>query len=527
MNKKQYLFFVALMLIIKINASDHNIKDYGAKDALNQLSTVAIQAAIDAANKEGGGTVIIPKGIFVTGTLFLKSNVTIKLKKQAFLYGSTNLADYAEVPIATEEPHFSKCVFYANGIDNFKIIGDPYSEINGRGYFFKHSPERPKLFRIENSTNIEFDNAIIKNSGSWCIYFRECDSVFIHHTSVYNKENHNNDGMNFDGCSNVRIEDCNLQVEDDAICLKSSVDKICENITVKNCTVSSYWASLKFGTASKTGFRNIKVTNCQFFDSRHGTIKLLAVDGAIIENVEISDIKMYNCGGPIFIRLGNRGRTYDTSIKQVYSTDVKPEGRPVGKIKNVILRNIEGRLTGRMEPPTEGIMFTGLPEHYIEDVVLENIRFSYTGFGDLDTKNREVPEDEARYPEQLFFGPLPSYGMYLRHIKGLKMKNIVMELRSHDNRPAMVLDDVLESSFENITTNVSPEAGSVAVLKNTKHITFKNIVQEKGVNAVLDIKGELSENIQLINTDISALGIATEGVFNDGASKTALSIKKE
>ncbi len=486
---------------------------------------MAIQKAIDLCASDGGGRVIIPKGSFITGTVFLKSNVTIKMEAGAELFGSNTLEDYAEVPIATEEPHFSKCLFYAKNQKNIKIIGHPRTEINGRGYFFKNSPERPKLFRIENSKNIEFYNVIVKNSGSWCVYFRECDSVSITKTAVYNKENRNNDGMNFDGCSNVWITDCNLQVEDDALCLKSSVNKICENIFITNCTVSSYWAALKFGTASKVGFRNIKVTNCQFFDCRHGTIKLLAVDGAIIEDVEISDIKMYNCSGPIFIRLGNRGRTYDKSIKQVYGSNVQPEGRPVGKIRNIKLKNIEGRLTGRIDPPTEGIMFTGLPNHYIENVVLENIHFSFTGFGDLDAKNREILEDEARYPEQLFFGVLPSYGMYLRHIKGLQLKNISFTLRNHDDRSAIVMDDVTDSSFENLNLAIKQAAGSVIVMKNAKDIALTKLKTKGKANYLVEVNGGNSKNITLSNTNIESLDIKAIATFANHANKKSFIIK--
>ena len=521
------MFFTLIVILSAktVSAQTYNILDYGAKSSHEELSTKAIQAAIDACSENGSGTVIIPKGTYVTGTLFLKSNVTIKMEANTELFGSSSILDYAEIPLGTEEPHFSKSLFYAAGQENIKIIGHPRSEINGKGYMFKHRPERPKLFRIENSKNIEFDNAILKNSGSWCVYFKECDSINIHHTSVYNKENRNNDGMNFDGCSNIKITDCNLQVEDDAICLKSSVDKICENIEVSNCTISSYWASIKFGTASKTGFRNIKVTDCQFFDSRHGAIKLLAVDGAILENVEFLNIKMYNCGGPIFLRLGNRGRDYSEPIKQVYKTDAKPEGRPVGKIRNITFKNIEGRLTGRIDPPTEGILFTGLPNHYIEDVTLENIHFSYTGFGNLDVKDRVVPEDEARYPEQLFFGILPSYGMYLRHVKGLKVKNVRMELRAHDNRPAIVMDDVVESSFENISFDIKPEASSAFVIKNSTVLKLDNLKSIGKVEYLMAIKGEKSERISLENTDIKALGITKEAIFLEGAGKKSVKMK--
>ncbi|NIJ44901.1 polygalacturonase [Wenyingzhuangia heitensis] len=521
------IILTCLVLLISVNtiAQDYNILDYGAKKSHNVVSTQAIQKAIDAAHKNGGGTVIVPKGQYVTGTLFLKSNVTIKMEANTELFGSSSLKDYADIPLGTEEPHFSKSLFYAKGQENIKIIGHPRSEINGKGYMFKHSHERPKLFRIENCNNIEFDNAIIKNSGSWCVYFKECDNIYIHHTSVYNKENKNNDGMNFDGCSNVTIRDCNLQVEDDAICLKSSVDKICENFLVENCTVSSYWASLKFGTASKTGFKNVVVRNCQFFDSRHGAIKLLAVDGAVIENVQISDIDLFNCSGPIFIRLGNRGRDYSKSIKQVYKKDAKPEGRPVGKIKNIHFKNINARLTGRMDPPTEGLMFTGLPNHYIENVTLENINFSYTGFGETNAKNNVVKEDEARYPEQLFFGVLPSYGMYLRHIKGLKIKNVTMGLRANDDRPAIVMDDVLNSDFENVTFDIKPKAGSGVLMHNSKNINLNNIKSVGKVAALLEVKGKMTKGIVIKNTEVKKLEAKKSFLLSEEVKRNAVKLK--
>ncbi|MEH0152622.1 glycosyl hydrolase family 28 protein [Limibacter armeniacum] len=519
---------VGLLLVSVANASDrvYNILDYGAKKSHKVVSTKAIQSAIDAAAEAGGGTVFFPKGTYVTGTLFLKSNIHLKLDEFVELFGSSSLEDYAELPVATEEPHFSKSLFYANGQENITITGHPRSEINGKGYMFKHSPQRPKLFRIEECRNIRFDNVTIKNSGSWCVYFRECDTIYFNKSAIYSKENRNNDGMNYDGCSNVWITDCNIQVLDDAICLKSSVDKICENFNILNCTISSYWASVKFGTASKSGFRNIKVTDCQFFDSRRGAIKLLAVDGAVIENVEMSNIKMYNCGGPIFLRLGNRGRDYSASIRQVFKSDVKPEGRPVGKIRNITFKNIEGRLTGRMDPPTEGIMFTGLPNHYIENVTMENIHFSYTGFGDLeDAKNREIPEDEARYPEQHFFGALPSYGMYIRHVKGLKMKNVTMSLRNHDNRPAIVMDDVRESSFEQLNLDIKPEAGAAIVLKNTQKLNIKHLKPVGKIENLIEIKGEDSKNINLTDTNINLLEAKNVVTYSENAKEKALKIK--
>lgn len=487
---KKILLFMMLIFGVGLSLAfgkSYNVRDFGARPSLTKLSTTAIQAAIDTANRDGGGEVIIPKGAYTTGTLFLRSNVTIRLEKGVELFGSSDLEnDYADVPIATEEPHFSKCLFYSLGQENITIIGHPNSEINGKGYMFKHSQQRPKLFRIEECKNVRFENVIFKNSGSWCIYFRECDNVNFYKCAIYNKENRNNDGMNYDGCSNVTIKDCNIQVEDDAICLKSSVDRACENFTVENCTVSSYWACLKLGTASKSAFKNITVRNSQFFDSRHGCIKILMVDGGSIDNVLFEDVDLFNCGGPIFIRLGNRGRDYSQSIKQVYSQGAKPEGRPIGTIKNITFRNMTARLTGRLDPPTEGMMFTGLPNHYIENVTLENIKFSYTGFGMTDGKRATPEEREADYPEQLRFGILPSYGLYARHIKGLKLSNVDFTLRGDDDRHAIVMDDVVLCELNDVTIDATEEAGSAIKIKHGLDIKTKNLRIFGGVKRAIE-----------------------------------------
>lgn len=498
---------ICLLFFISANAANKvfNIKEYGAKHSTNEkdapANTTAIQAAIDACSDNGGGIVLVPKGVYVTGTLHLKSNVTIQMEAWADLIGSPIIEDYTEVPVATEEPHFSRCLFYAEGAENIKITGENRSEINGRGYFFKFNRERPKLFRFEKCRNVEIENITVKNSGSWCVVFTECDSVKVSNITLYNKENRNNDGIDLDGCSNVWITGCNLQVLDDALCLKSSVDKICENIFISDCTVSSYTSAVKFGTASKTGFRNVRIKNCQFFDCWYGAIKLLAVDGAILEDVEISDIQLFDCNGPIFLRLGNRGRSYDKSIKQIYSEDAKPEGRPVGKLRNITIKNVEGTLRTRqgLYEFKECILLTGIPGHYIQDVTLENIHLSYAGYGDLDVRNREVPEMESRYPEQSHFGILPSYGMYLRHVKGLKVKNVTMALRCIDNRPAIMLDDVHESKFDQVSFDIKPEAGSALVIKNSSNIKLNKVIPSGGVEQLMEIEGGDSESIQLTN----------------------------
>ena len=271
---------------------------------------------------------------------------------------------------------------------------------------------------------------------------------------MYNN-NFNNDGLDLDGCEDVLIENCDIESGDDAICLKSSKNP-CRNIVVRNCRVASNTAPLKFGTSSHGGFINVRVTNCYFYDSPMGAIKLQLVDGGRMENVEISRIVMKNVGNPIFIRLGNRGSTFGGSRDKA----------PVGTLKNVRISDVVAEVTvedrekaaqapyknlkvdrspgvtDKEKAKSGPIMITGIPGHYVEDVVLENIKISYPGHGSEEDAKRVVPDDEDRYPEQYFFGVLPAWGAYVRHAKNVEFKNVELTQRGSDAREKIVLDDV-------------------------------------------------------------------------------------
>lgn len=265
--------------------------------------------------------------------------------------------------------------------------------------------------------------------------------------------NSNNDGFDIDGCENVLIENSEIHSHDDAICLKSSLNP-CRNIVVRNCNVSSITAALKFGTSSSGGFIDVDVSNCYFFDCPMGGIKLQSVDGARMENVNISRITMDNVGSPLFIRLGNRGRIYTGNTETGSDTGRgESEGAPVGSIKGIRISDVVANVTIQPRRGNEvtdkeiaeagPIMITGIPGHYVEDVLLENITISYPGGGTEEFAQAVVPEDETRYPEQRFFGILPAWGAYVRHAKNVEFKNVKMTTRTTDARERIVLDDVI------------------------------------------------------------------------------------
>ncbi len=480
MNRNILAIFMVLTAVICISdAAVLNVKDFGAVGDGEAMDTKALQAAIDACNEAGGGTVWIPFGEFQTGTLHLKSNVTLSLDHGAFILGSQDLLDYPVEDLRKAREGGPHCLFYAEDASNITIEG--LGVIDGRGTHiaFPRAKDgrlkngrlpRPRLLRFENCENLTFSGVTFTRPAFWGLHLVDCKNVHFDGITVrMRNNNYNNDGLDIDGCENVLIENCDIIAGDDAICLKSSKN-ICRNITIRNCKISSNTAALKFGTSSRGGFQDVTVENCYFYDCPMGAIKLQVVDGGHLENIDISRITMKNVGNPIFLRLGNRGRKYTKETKRTeggQGADVVPEGAPMGTFKNVRIRDVVAEVTiedrakaaeavyKNIKPNTTPgvtdqekaqfgpIMIAGIPGHCIENVVLENIEISFPGFGTAEDAKREVAEDVARYPEQFFFGVLPAWGAYIRHAKNVQFKNVTMTTREPDARERIFLDDVV------------------------------------------------------------------------------------
>lgn len=446
---KSNLLIVGILILFYSCGSaqnEFNILDFGAVGDGITLNTTSVQKAIDRCT-ENGGRVVVPSGSFVIGTIVLKSNVELHITEGGMLLGSTSLVDYSTTNQGSiEAPAFNKCLVYAENATNIKITGKGL--IDGRG-LKTNFPEkidgnlgdRPMLMRFINCQELHFLDVTFMNSASWCTHMIDCDNVRLQNVTIDSHVNINNDGFDLDGCRNVLIENCNIRSGDDAICLKSTTTRLTENIIVRNTRAASHTAAFKCGTSSRGGFKNISITDCDFSDSRMGVIKLMVVDGGILEDIHISDIKMDNVEGPIFIRLGNRGRKYDVPTEQVYKKEVESEGAAVGSVKNITIRNIKANVVGD-NLSRNGIMISGIPGHLIENVLFENIDISFPGGGTVEDSKRTIAEDIARYPEQFFFGTLPSWGAFIRHARNIEFKNVTMSTRTPDDREKIISNNV-------------------------------------------------------------------------------------
>ncbi|TWU54319.1 Exo-poly-alpha-D-galacturonosidase precursor [Rubripirellula tenax] len=440
-----------------------SIKSFGAVGDGVAIETAAVQKTIDACHDAGGGVVRVPAGDFQIGTIVLKSNITLSLDYGARLLGSTDVADYPTESLSRPREGDAHCLIYAENAKNITIEG--LGVIDGRGTHQhfprnrkggKNSGIRPRLMRLESCDDLAFSGVTYTRPAFWGLHLIDCTNVHFSAVTVrFRNNNFNNDGLDLDGCENVLIENCDLSTGDDAICLKSSKNP-CRNIVVRGCRMDSNTAALKLGSSSRGGFIDVTVTNCYFHDCPMGAIKLQSVDGGRLENVDISRITMKDVGCPLFMRLGNRGSTFGEeqgsatvgTLKNIRVSDVVAEViiEDRAKAAEAVYKNLKvdttPGVTDNEKSKAGPIMITGIPGHFVENVVLENIKISYPGNGTKEDARRTVPEDIDRYPEQFFFGVLPAWGAYIRHAKNIEFKNVQMTVRDADERPKVVVDDV-------------------------------------------------------------------------------------
>ena len=441
--RKIFIAFSLCVAVAQAGAADYNIVDFGAVGDTARLSTVAVQQAIDACSRAGGGRVIVPTGGYKIGTIVLKSNVNLHLEHGATLYGSTDLADYKPVKsdyLSLRTQTETIQLIYADDVDN--VVIDGHGTIDGRGKAFKklswndEGITRPHLLRFIRGRDITVKDITLRNSGCWMQHYLACDRLRIDGIRVKNRNNYNNDALDIDGCHDVIVTGMTADSDDDAITLKSTSPRLCENVTISNCVVSSHCNAIKLGTETNGGFRNINISGIavkpsedqtsQYFGLPRGisAISLEIVDGGVLENVSVSGITVEGTEAPIFVRLGNRARGY-------YNGQVIGN---VGIIRDVHIDNVIVRNAG-----ATGCSVTGLPGHPVENVRLSDILICHKGGG----KKTPVPADEKEkdFPEATMWDTLPAKGFFVRHARNVVFDNVEIRTDTPDERPEYVRED--------------------------------------------------------------------------------------
>ena len=473
-----------------------DVKLFGATGDGKALDSPAINQTIEAAAAAGGGTVFFPAGNYLSVSIHLKSNISLYLDQGATIVAAetSENAKY-DLPEPNQwdayqdfgHSHFHNSLIWGENLENISIVGP--GKIWGKGLVRQGNQSRTKaqndaLGNAPPAPRNAFGypnprDAVEPGWGNKSISLKLCRNVILRDFTIFHgghfailatgvdnltidnlKIDTNRDGIDVDACKNVRISNCTVNSPfDDGICPKSSFAlgyaRATENVTITNCQVSGYdegtlldgtykrafrnqngtfspTGRIKFGTESNGGFKNITVSNC-VFDYCRG-LALEAVDGALLEDVTITNITMRDISNsPFFLRLGFRGRG-------------PKETTTVGALRRVIISNV---VVYNADPKYASII-SGIPGHPIEDVLLSNIRIYSQGGGTKAQAALDPPEKEDTYPEPTMFGELPAYGFFIRHVKGIEMRDVEVSYMKDDARPPFILTDVVGADLLHI-----------------------------------------------------------------------------
>ncbi len=462
-----FLSLVSVVLFCRGEDNIYKITDFDIDQNGTSLNTVAIQKAINQAHTDGGGVIVFPEGTYLTGSIVLKSNVSLRLEKGATILGSSNRMDYTglnrwlaliladgqtNIGISGEgtiDGQGLELALHTDSLYHAGVIEDPnYSVRLSRPSEY----QRPQIIEMVNCKNVNITGVNIKDAACWVQTYDRCQNLFIDRINVYSDAYWNNDGLDISDCKNVRITNCIVNSADDGICLKShSPSHFNDSIYIGNCIVRSSASAVKFGTASSGGFKNVKIEHIKVYDTFRSAIAIESVDGGFLENIDISDIEAENTGNAIFIRLGKRNKNGEAgSLSNIKIRDIIVQIARERPDKDYIIRGPALPFFHNPFPSS----ITGIPGAQVKNVSIENVEITFSdnahkGYAYLPvTRLSDVPEKITNYPEFSMFGELPAWGFYVRHVDGLSLKNIKLIMTGKDFRPAWVFDDVLDLKLE-------------------------------------------------------------------------------
>ena len=504
-----------------------DVQTLGATGDGQTLDSPAINAAIDAVAAAGGGTVYVPPGVYRCGTVVLKSNVTLYLEAGATILGSADLVDYTPQPGPPPEGDANeRHLIFARDAENVTIAGP--GRIDGQGptywynrgrtpptddwgdvatYDYHFRPRPSPMLEFYQCTNLHIRDVQIENSPGWTLRPMACTNVFIHGITIRNPiHGPNCDGIDPTSCENLTISDCHIITADDAICLKSEdmyggPVRVSRNILITNCYLSGCCNGIKFGTATFGGYENVTISNCVIASSdgpmKERVIAGLAiemVDGGYIDGVTVSNIRMQRVRAPIFIRLGARHVPVDRSDDH--------EGKGQSFLRGVMISNLHA--TGA----TMTSSITGLPGSSVQDITLSDIHIDTdeaARYPDPSAKAmiRPVPEATRDYPEARMFGRLPAGGLYMRHVRGVRLRGTAFDTGPNDTRPTVFADDVHNIDIDGLSATPIANGGSVVHLVDTRHAFIRGIVAPQGCDALVRVEGKQSARIAITGCDLT------------------------
>lgn len=503
----------------------YNVRDFGAKGDGQSLDTAAVQAAIDACNKDQGGTVLVPAGTFVIGTVELKSNVTLYISAGGKLLGSGDGKQYHAadaVPLSGDATLGDGNVglIFAVKAENISVEGP--GTIDGNGKQFLRGPngepppagisgaKRPYHLLFYQCTNVRVRDVYLFACAFHSLRIVQCTHAKFEGLRIFNHVIQNNDGFHFVSSEHVHVSNCTVVCQDDACALFGS----CKFVTVTNCTFSTRWSIFRFGGGQA---ENIVVSNCIIYETYGCPIKLHCSPNSRFENMSFSNLIMKDVTGPIYIGAGPGRRNGETT-----------EPRPPGIVRNISFSNIRGNVVAEVKqypdvpfsshinPGEErsSIVLTASGGAIVENISFSDVHFTFEGGGTAEeAAKRDLPQVAGEY---FSIGAHPAYAFYARNVRGLSLSDVRFEVSKTDVRPAMIFDHVQDATVNGLSAQADKGAESAVRFISTKDVLMSATRVLTPTPVFLQVEGADSAGITIDGGDVSKAEktvVATEGAL--------------
>ncbi|WP_164716584.1 glycosyl hydrolase family 28-related protein [Paenibacillus whitsoniae] len=454
-------------------AGDYSVKDYGAKGDGSSDDTSAINSAITAANAAGGGKVVFPSGTYLSRSIHLKSNVQLYINTGATIKAisgidspeSNSYDNYQDFG----HSHWHNALMWGENVHNVKIIGT--GTIDGNGVLSTSdnpgSGQGDKAIALKLSSDIEIgglDDAHklnLQRFGHFAVLATGVDTLNIHNVHVPNFTSGQRDVFDIMQCNDVTVTDIYSEYSaDDIVKLGSDYSlgykRPMSNIRVDKIVGFTNCNLFQIGSETAGDISNVHVSNLTVLGAGKAGFSISVNDGSVVDGVVLDGVNtMTGTTAPIFIEISNRGRA---------------PGAGVGKIKNVTINNVTATNAqsskGEYTSTIAGFK-DGNGTYYVENITLNNVKITAKGSHPNSDASITPPELSKGNYNVKDFGIRPSYGFWLRHVKGVTFKNTTVNFESNDNRYAVVVDDAGNIEFNNFSMAKGTGIGSRVQLKNT------------------------------------------------------------
>jgi exo-poly-alpha-galacturonosidase len=411
MIKNKSIIIILTVLLLNIctyttarTADRYIITDYGAVADGQTLNTTAIQSVIDLCASQGGGTIVVPEGIFLSGAIFLKQGISLQIEKDGVLKGTVNPDDYPQVFTRWEgvECEWTSALINAFNMTGVRLTGEGTVDGSGDQWMNRYprgtrelQVGRPRLIAIQNCSDVLVSGLTIKNQACWGLFILYSRNVTAENLII--RAEHNiisSDGITIDSGEKIHITGCDIDVNDDCIAVKSGkdedgrrVNRPSSEIIIEDCRFRYGHGGVSMGSEMSGGIHNVEIRDCIVEADNWAPIRFKSQPsrGGIVENITYRDIV-----------LQDTRKAFEFNMEWRMIPPLKPPSDPLPVVRNVKIINVSGKVQsvgdmhGLKDSPIQNVTFRNCNISAQKGFILENVK----GL-DLSGLNLKVEEGEA------------------------------------------------------------------------------------------------------------------------------------